>query len=102
LRGERPDYAYLKDVFRRLRAELGIEVTKAPKRSRTCPPKRRSEPSTRPSGTPVPLGEVARRLGHTVETLVSIYVGALDGDDTTANKLIDQAFGPARAWMANR
>jgi hypothetical protein len=27
----------------------------------------------------VPLGEVARRLGHSVETLVSTYVGALDG-----------------------
>ena len=27
----------------------------------------------------VPLGEVARRLGHSVETLVSTYVGALQG-----------------------
>ncbi len=31
LRGERPDYAYLKDVFRHLRAELGIEVQRKPK-----------------------------------------------------------------------
>ena len=31
LRGERPDYAYLKEVFRHLRAELGIEVAQAPK-----------------------------------------------------------------------
>jgi len=31
LRGERPDYAYLKEVFRHLRAELGIEVARAPK-----------------------------------------------------------------------
>ena len=29
----------------------------------------------------VPLGEVARRLGHSVETLVSTYVGALTGDE---------------------
>ncbi len=31
LRAERPDYAYLKDVVRYLRAELGIEVQRAPK-----------------------------------------------------------------------
>ncbi len=43
----------------------------------------------------VPLGEIARRLGHSVETLVSIYVGALDGDDLAANKLIDAAMGEA-------
>ncbi len=36
----------------------------------------------------VPLGEVARRLGHSVETLVSTYVGALQGDNVAANKLI--------------
>jgi hypothetical protein len=49
----------------------------------------------------VPLGEVARRLGHSVETLVSTYVGALDGDDTAANKLIASALGPSRAWIAD-
>jgi len=32
LRAERPDYAYLKDVFRHLRAELGVEVQRTPKR----------------------------------------------------------------------
>jgi integrase/recombinase XerD len=32
LRGERPDYAYLKEVFRHLRAELGIEVQSSPKK----------------------------------------------------------------------
>jgi integrase len=47
----------------------------------------------------VPLGEVARRLGHSVETLVSIYVGALDGDDEAANRLIDAAMIGARSWM---
>jgi integrase/recombinase XerD len=32
LRGERPDYAYLKDVFRYLRDELGVEVTTGAKK----------------------------------------------------------------------
>jgi integrase len=36
----------------------------------------------------VPLGEVARRLGHSVDILVSTYVGALQGDDTIANRRI--------------
>ena len=38
----------------------------------------------------VPLGEVARRLGHSVETLVSTYVGALVGDEALANARIDE------------
>ncbi|MGH9250795.1 MAG: tyrosine-type recombinase/integrase [Acidimicrobiales bacterium] len=41
----------------------------------------------------VPLGDVAKRMGHSVETLVSTYVGALDGDETLANKRIDAALG---------
>ena len=32
LRHERPDYVYLKEVFRQLRAELGIVVPRTPKR----------------------------------------------------------------------
>src|SRR6516165_5785406 len=32
LRQERPDYAYLKEVFRQLRAELRITVPRTPKR----------------------------------------------------------------------
>lgn len=39
----------------------------------------------------VPLGEVARRLGHSVETLVSTYVGAIQGDEQIANERIDAA-----------
>jgi integrase len=39
----------------------------------------------------VPLGEVAQRLGHSVDTLVSTYVGALTGDDALANHRIDEA-----------
>lgn len=32
LRAERPDYAYLKDVFRHLRVELAVEVQRTPKK----------------------------------------------------------------------
>jgi integrase len=38
----------------------------------------------------VPLGEVAKRMGHSVETLVSTYVGALEGDEELANDRIDR------------
>jgi len=38
----------------------------------------------------VPLGETARRLGHSVETLVSTYVGALEGDEQIANDRIER------------
>ena len=41
----------------------------------------------------VPLGEVAKRLGHSVETLVAHYVGALAGDDLVANQRIEAALG---------
>jgi integrase len=37
----------------------------------------------------VPLGETARRLGHSVETLVSTYVGALEGDEELGNQRIE-------------
>ena len=39
----------------------------------------------------VPLGEVAKRMGHSVETLVSTYVGALAGDEALANERIEAA-----------
>lgn len=39
----------------------------------------------------VPLGDVAKRLGQSVETLVSTYVGALDGDESIANTRIENA-----------
>ena len=41
----------------------------------------------------VPLGDVAKRMGHSVETLVSTYVGALEGDEALANERIDAALG---------
>ena len=50
----------------------------------------------------VPLAEAARRLGHSVETLVSTYIGAMDGDDTEANTLIDEALASTRARIVVR
>lgn len=41
----------------------------------------------------VPLGEVAIRMGHSVETLVSTYVGALAGDEAVANDKIEAFLG---------
>ena len=37
----------------------------------------------------VPLGGVMARMGHSVETLVSTYVGVLNGDEAIANERID-------------
>jgi hypothetical protein len=42
----------------------------------------------RGSGAGLPLGEVARRPGHSVETFVSVYTGALDGDEEIGNRRI--------------
>jgi integrase len=39
----------------------------------------------------LPLGEVAKRMGHSVQTLVSTYVGALAGDEALANARIEAA-----------
>ena len=36
-------------------------------------------------------------MGHSVETLVSTYVGALDGDEAMANQRIDRVLRPATA-----
>jgi integrase len=37
----------------------------------------------------VPLGETARRMGHSVDTLVTTYVGALIDEEDVANRKID-------------
>jgi integrase len=50
----------------------------------------------------VPLRVVAQRLGHSVETLVSTYVGALEGDDDIANARIDGALAVNAAYEAGR
>lgn len=47
----------------------------------------------------VPLGEVAKRLGHSVETLVSTYVGALTGDEDLGNQKIEAALSVRRAEL---
>jgi integrase len=36
-------------------------------------------------------GEVAKRMGHSVETLLSTYAGVLEGDDARANTLFESA-----------
>ena len=41
----------------------------------------------------MPLGETARRLGHSVETLLSTYVGALDDEEEVGNQRIDSILG---------
>lgn len=43
----------------------------------------------------VPLGDVARRLGHSVETLVSTYIGALQDDEDIGNARIELALADA-------
>jgi len=39
----------------------------------------------------MPVAEVARRLGHSVEMLVSTYVGALPDDEELGNQRIEAA-----------
>ena len=41
----------------------------------------------------MPLAEAARRLRHSVETLVSTYVGALDDEEHIGNQRIDSILG---------
>ena len=41
----------------------------------------------------MPLAETARRLGHSVETLVSTYVGALDDEEHIANQRVNTILG---------
>ena len=36
------------------------------------------------------------REAHSVETLVSTYIGAMEGDDTEANTLVDQVLATGR------
>jgi hypothetical protein len=42
------------------------------------------------------LARVARRLGHSVQTLVSTYIGALDGDEQIGNRRIEAALAETR------
>ena len=42
-------------------------------------------------GAGVPVGEVARRLGHSPEVLLKKYAGVLSGDEDLSNARIDAA-----------
>ncbi len=68
LRGERPDYSYLKEVFRHLRAELDVAVTRAPKRLPVVP----SEQELRRFYEVVWQG---RRMGDVVLIKTLLYTG---------------------------
>jgi integrase len=41
----------------------------------------------------VPLGEVAERLGHTVQTLTDTYLGNLAGHRKHSNRMLDEVWG---------
>lgn len=82
---QRPSQSNWARALRRALAEVGHP----PIRVYDC----RHAAATTWLGAGVPLGEVARRMGHSVQTLVSTYVGALQGDETLANDRIDAALG---------
>ena len=50
----------------------------------------------------VPLAEAARHLDHSVETLLSTYIGAMEGDDAEANALLDGVLGTTREQIVVR
>ena len=68
LRTERPDYLYLKEVFRHLRAELGVAVDRAPKRLPVVP----NEDEIRRFYQAVWFG---RRMGDVVLIKTLLYTG---------------------------
>jgi integrase/recombinase XerD len=68
LRGERPDYPYLKEVFRHLRAELGVAVARPPKRLPGVP----TEEAIRRFYEAVWRG---RRMGDVVLIKTLLYTG---------------------------
>lgn len=50
----------------------------------------------------VPLGEVVKHMGHSVETLVAKYVGALEGDEALSNSRIDEVLAGAEPTVTSR
>ena len=52
-----------------------------------------SAPATTWLRAGMPLAETTRRLGHSVDTLVSTYVGALDDEEHIGNQRIDSILG---------
>jgi integrase len=80
-RGTRPSTSNWGRSWRRALASIGEE----PLRVYDC----RHAAATTWLRAGVPLGETARRLGHSVETLVSTYVGAIVGDEDLGNARIE-------------
>jgi integrase/recombinase XerD len=85
LRAERPDYVYLKKVFRHLREELGVEVERAPKKLPRVP----TEQEIRcfydavwnaRRGRDVVMIKTLLYTGVRVSELVSIRIGDVDLD----------------------
>ena len=81
--GKRPTGSNWARAIRRAAGETGLP----PMRIYDC----RHAAATTWLRAGVPLGEVAKRLGHSVETLVSTYVGALSGDEEMGNERIERA-----------
>lgn len=50
----------------------------------------------------MPLAEAARRLGDSVETLVSYYINAMEGDEAEGNASVDKALDGTRDEIAAR
>lgn len=84
--GNRPSHSNWTRAWRRAQRSCGMEP---PIRLYDC----RHAAATTWLAAGVPLGETARRLGHSVEVLVSTYVGALSGDEVAANRLIEEKLG---------
>lgn len=86
LRGERPDYAYLKQVFRHLREELGVEVQRAPKKLPHVPTEHEIRSFYQAvwnarRGQDVVMIKTLLYTGVRVSELVGIRLGDVDLDD---------------------
>jgi integrase len=83
VRGKRPRFSNWSRALKRAYLEVGHQ----PLRIYDC----RHAAATTWLRAGVPLRVVAMRLGHSVETLVSTYVGVLEGDEAIANEHIEAA-----------
>ena len=85
LRAERPDYSYLKQVFRHLREELGVEVERAPKKLPHVPTEQEIRSFYNAvwnarRGQDVVMIKTLLYTGVRVSELVSIRIGDVDLD----------------------
>jgi integrase len=92
VRGKRPRFSNWSRALKRAYLEVGHQ----PLRIYDC----RHAAATTWLRAGVPLRVVAMRLGHSVETLVSTYVGVLEGDEAIANERIDAALHVAPKLVA--